>query len=170
MSVPFQNENQRVLVLIDAQNLYHSAKNLHQRFVNFKEVIDLAVGPRRLTRALAYVVASEENPKEADFFEALVNAGIQLRSKPLLIYPGGLKKADWDVGLTVDAIEMAPDVDVVVLASGDGDFLPLVISLQHTGKLVEAVAFGKTTNTKLREAVDYFYDLDQFTKKILLRK
>lgn len=167
-----KHKAQRVAVFLDVQNLYHSAKNLFRARVNFKNVLVQAVAGRQLVRAFAYVVKSEEATGEAAFFEALEQLGIELRMKDLQIYPGGLKKADWDVGLAVDAIRLSPAVDTVVLATGDGDFLPLVEYLQGHGKEVEVMAFGKSASAKLKEAADDFADISdpKFLIKISTRR
>ncbi len=158
---------QRIAIFIDVQNLYHSAKNLFGAKVNFKEVLKLIVERRILVRALAYVVKTKSG-EELPFFEALKKLGIEIREKDLQVFFGGVKKADWDVGLAVDAIRLAPSVDVVCLVSGDGDFLPLVEYLKNQGKRVEVYAFSRTTSSKLKEAADYFFDLESNPKKFLL--
>ncbi|PIR98002.1 MAG: hypothetical protein COT89_02005 [Candidatus Colwellbacteria bacterium CG10_big_fil_rev_8_21_14_0_10_42_22] len=161
------NKEQRVGVFIDIQNLYHSAKNLYGSRVNFGELLNRLTNDRRLVRAFAYVVRSDPSTGEDAFFEALEKAGIELRSKDIQIFSSGAKKADWDVGIAVDAIRMANMFDVVILVSGDGDFVPAVKYLQWgLGKGVEVAAFGKTTNAGLREAADTFIDLDTMPKII----
>lgn len=163
-------KDQRIGILIDVQNLYHSAKNLYHGRVNYRELIKNLISGRHLIRALGYVVKSEEATGESSFFEALENAGVDLRIKDLQIFPGGAKKADWDVGMAVDAIRMADFLDVIILATGDGDFIPLVEYLKWgKGRIVEVAAFGKTTSSKLRETADTFIDLEKMPK-ILLRK
>jgi uncharacterized protein (TIGR00288 family) len=164
-----KHEGQRVAVLIDAQNLYHSAKNLYQARVNFKEVLKTAVAGRSLIRAFAYVIKTKSG-EEKSFIEALKKIGIEIREKELQEYPGGFKKGDWDVGITVDAIRVSPSVDVIVLASGDGDFLQLVEYLKNQGKRVEVIAFSRTTSSKLKEAADEFFDLEIAPEKYLLIK
>jgi len=164
-----KNKDQRVSVFIDVQNLYHSAKNLHQSRVNFREIIKTAVAGRKLVRAFAYVVRTKTG-EEKPFFDALINLGIETRVKDLQEYYGGLKKADWDVGIAVDAIKTAESVDVVVLVSGDGDYTPLVEYLQNHGKRVEVIAFGKSTSSKLKEVADEFIDLEEPSDKYLLKK
>ena len=164
-----KNKEQRVAVFIDVQNLYHSAKNLYQARVNFKEILKTAVADRRLVRAFAYVVRTKTG-EERPFFDALVNLGIETRIKDLQEYYGGLKKADWDVGIAVDAIKTMHSVDVVVLISGDGDYVPLVEYLENHGKRVEAIAFGKSTSSRLRESADEFIDLEVDVDKYLLKK
>ncbi|MFA7310198.1 MAG: NYN domain-containing protein [Candidatus Paceibacterota bacterium] len=163
-----KHPEQRVGVFIDTQNLYHSAKNLYHARVNFGNLLKDAVAGRRLIRARAYVVTTESG-EEKGFFEALAKIGIETRTKDLQIFFGGAKKADWDVGMAVDAITMAPKLDTVILFTGDGDFIPLVEYLRtHGGCQVEVVSFGRSTSGKLKEATDHFLDLDQDPKRYLL--
>lgn len=164
-----KNKEQKVAVFIDVQNLYHSAKNLYQSRVNFREILKVAVDVRKLIRAFAYVVKTKTG-EEKPFFDALLALGIETRVKDLQEYYGGLKKADWDVGIAVDAIKTSPGVDVIVLISGDGDYVPLVEYLKNHGKRVEVLAFGKSTSTRLREAADEFLDLGEESDKYLLKK
>ncbi|MFH1246594.1 MAG: NYN domain-containing protein [Candidatus Liptonbacteria bacterium] len=160
--------SQRVGIFVDVQNLYHSAKNLYHGRVNYQELIKHVVGDRELIRTMAYVVRSETAVGEAQFFEALQKAGMELRLKDLQIYGDGMKKADWDVGMAVDAIRMAPFLDVIVLITGDGDFIPLVDYLKWgMGRLVEVAAFDHSTNGKLKEAADKFTALESIPRIIL---
>ncbi len=162
-----KHPDQRVAVLIDTQNLYYSAKNLFNAKVNFGAVLKSSLGDRKLIRAFAYVVQTKTG-EERPFFEALVNLGIETRIRPLQEFYGGLKKADWDVGIVVDAIRVATSVDVIVLASGDGDFIPLIEFLRNQGKKVEVIAFGKSTSSKLRETADEFVNIEDDPKKYLI--
>src|SRR3989344_4869814 len=160
---------QRVAVFIDVQNLYHSARNLFQARANFKEILKLAISNRNPIRAFAYVVRTKTG-EEKPFFDALTKLGIETRERDLQEFYGGMKKADWDVGIVIDAIRISSSVDVIVLASGDGDFIPLVEYLKNYGKRVEVLSFGKTTSLKLKEAADEFIDLDLEPDKFLLKK
>ena len=159
---------QRVGVLIDVQNLYHSAKNLYQARVNFRAILKSAVNDRNLIRAFAYVIKTKTG-EEKPFFEALIGLGIETRVKELQEFYGGFKKGDWDVGITIDAVRKAPSVDTIVLASGDGDFLQLTDYLKNQGKRVEIIAFGRSSSAKLKETVDEFIDLEKNPKKYLLK-
>jgi len=162
-------KEQRVEVLIDVQNLYYSARNLYGRKVNFGEVLKTGVSGRKFIRAFAYVVRTKTG-EEKPFFDALTKLGIETRVRDLQEFYGGAKKADWDVGIVIDAIRTAASLDVIVLASGDGDFIPLVEYLKNYGKRVEVLSFGKTTSLKLKEAADEFIDLDLEPEKFLLKK
>lgn len=164
-----KHSGQRVGVLIDVQNLYHSAKNLYNSRVNFGEILKLAVGGRNLIRAFAYVVRTKTGEEKA-FFDALINLGIETRVRDLQEFYGGQKKADWDVGIVIDAVRMAPSIDTLVLVSGDGDFVSLIEYLKNQGKRVEAIAFGRSASGKLKEEVDEFIDLEKSPKKYLLKK
>jgi len=164
-----KHKEQRVGIFIDAQNLYHSGKNLYHSKVNFGKIVEDALEGRKLVRALAYVIKTESG-EESGFFDALVKMGIETKIKDLQIFSSGAKKADWDVGLAIDAVKMAPKLDSVILVTGDGDFVPLVEYLQmNEGCQVEVVSFGKSTSAKLIEATDHFMDLDLTPNKYLLR-
>ena len=161
-----KQKEQRVAVFIDTSNLYHSAKNLYRRKVNFGAVLKDAVAGRKLVRAVAYVVTSEGG-EEKNFFEALTKLGIETKIKELQVFADGAKKGDWDVGIAVDAIRMAPRIDALILVTGDGDFVPLVEYLKTTTQ-VEIMAFGKSTSMKLKEVTDDFVDLGVNSKKYLI--
>ncbi len=162
-----KHPDQRVGVFVDMGNMYHSAKNLFGARVNFANVLEAAVAGRKLIRASAYVVKSQ-SPEEETFFEALDKQGFEVKMKDLQIFVGGMKKGDWDVGIAIDAIKMASALDVIVLVTGDGDFIPLVKYLQYHGNQVEVVAFDETASSRLKEEADAFLDLSADKRNFLL--
>jgi uncharacterized LabA/DUF88 family protein len=163
-----KQKDQRVGVFIDTQNLYHTAKNLYKKKVNFGSVLKDALAGRQLIRAIAYVITTE-NGDETDFLEALGKAGIETKAKDLQIFYDGSKKADWDIGLAIDAVTMAPKLDAIVIVSGDGDFVPLCNFLRyHHGVQVEVMTFGKSASLSLKEIADEFIDLSANPKKYLI--
>ncbi|MEN9342264.1 MAG: hypothetical protein RIQ54_520 [Candidatus Parcubacteria bacterium] len=165
---PLSHAHQRVGIFVDVQNLYHSSKNLYRGRVNYPELIKHLTGDRQLIRSMAYVVKSDSALGESSFFEALEKAGMELRMKDLQIYPDGTKKADWDIGMAVDAIRMASFLDVVILVTGDGDFLPLVDYLKWgVGRFVEVAAFRRSTSSKIQEVADRFVNLEDVPRIIL---
>ncbi len=165
-----KHTEQRVGILVDVSNMYHSAKNLYGRKVNFKEILLKAVANRKLIRATAYAIKTE-NQEELPFTEALEQQGFEVKMKDLQIFAGGVKKADWDVGIAIDAIKLADKLDVIVLVSGDGDYVPLVSYLQNNkGCLVEIMAFRKTCSAKLIEEADDFIDLSSNRKFLIYSK
>jgi len=163
-----KHKEQRISVYIDVGNLYHSAKNLYNARVNFEKILETAVADRKLVRAIAYVIKSQSE-EEAYFFEALAKQGFEIRAKDLQVFPGGVKKGDWDVGMAIDAIKMADKLDTIVIASGDGDFLPLVRYLQENkGCLVEIMAFAESVSHRLIEEADEFINLSKDKRRYLI--
>jgi len=127
------------------------------------------MSPRaRLLRASEDDNVSGGLSPEASFFDALLKAGLELRMKDLQIYAGGMKKADWDVGMAVDAIRMSSFLDVIILVTGDGDFLPLVDYLKWgAGRLVEVAAFRRSASSKIQEAADRFINIEDIPRAIM---
>jgi uncharacterized LabA/DUF88 family protein len=164
----FVFKDQKVGVFIDVQNLYYSAKNLYNAKVNFANVLKAVVGQRKLIRAVAYVIKTEAMT-EKSFFEALEKIGFEVKAKDLQIFYGGAKKGDWDVGIAMDIIEMAPKLDVIILVSGDGDFVPLLEHAQSAGCKIEAAAFGRSASSKLKDVVSVFTDLDVNKERYLMK-
>ena len=126
------------------------------------------MGDRKLIRAIGYGIKTLEGQEEK-FFEALGKQGFEVKTKDLQIFPGGAKKGDWDVGITVDAIKMSKSLDVIILMSGDGDYIPLVNYIQSTtGCRVEVIAFLESTSARLVEEVDEFTNISSDKKKFLI--
>lgn len=163
----FKHKDQRVGIFIDTQNMYYSARYLFQRKVNFKNIVEDAIAGRQLIRALAYVVSTKD-ASEKPFFEALQKSGIETREKELMEYASGHKKADWDVGLAIDVVQMLDVLDVVVIISGDGDYIPLIEHIQSRGRIAEVMGFGETTSSALVNYVDDYIDLSQNKKRYLI--
>lgn len=163
-----KHKDQRVGIFIDTQNLYHSAKNLYNAKVNFGNVVKDALSGRVLIRTIAYVITTESG-EEQSFFEALEKLGIETKTKDLQVFYGGAKKADWDVGMAIDTIKLAPKLDSIVLATGDGDFIPLAEYLRSREAVqVEIISFGRSSSGKLKECVDDFIDMDDDPKRYLI--
>ncbi len=161
-------KKQRVGVFVDVQNLYYSAKFLYKAKVNFRTIMSEAVRGRSLIRGIAYVIKADVKD-EANFFDALKGLGYEVKAKDLQVFYGGAKKGDWDIGIAMDMIELAPKLDAIVLVSGDGDFVPLVMHVKHAlGCFVEIMAFGKSCSQKLIENTDNFIDMDINPNKFLI--
>jgi uncharacterized protein (TIGR00288 family) len=162
-----QFPQQRVGVFVDIQNMYYSARAVYDKKVNFKNVLDQAVAGRHLVRAFAYGITTEE-AHEGEFHEALASQGFEVKTKPLQTFVGGQKKGDWDVGIAMDVLRLEPKIDVAVLISGDGDFIPLVHFAQRQGLRVEIISFRESTSSALVEAADSFFDLSSEPQRFLI--
>jgi uncharacterized LabA/DUF88 family protein len=158
---------QRVAILADAQNLYHSAQSLYSRNIDYSSLLEKAVSDRDLTRAIAYVVRAD-SPDEESFFDALVDIGFETKIRDIKTFGDGSKKADWDVGMSLDAVTLANHVDTIVLCTGDGDFSRLCSHLRHEGVRVEVIAFRESTADELVAAADNFLDMSERQDTFLL--
>lgn len=158
---------QRVAVLIDTQNMYHSAKHLFGAKLAFGKAVEAVAGERPILRAIAYVAKSKTG-EETAFFDALKEMGIELKIKDVQEFSSGAKKADWDVGMAVDAVKLGEKVDVIILMTGDGDFVPLVEYLHGRGVIVEVAAFAESTNAGLKAIADRFFDISTSGRQFLI--
>jgi uncharacterized LabA/DUF88 family protein len=157
--------SERVVVLIDNQNIYYSVRRLYGGSIDYHYLINQLVGRRKLVKVSAFVVSGHSGEKP--FFEALKKLGIKLRTKKVRIFQNGTKEADGDMGLAIEAIMLADYTDTIIIVSGDGDFIPLVKYLKNVcGKRVEVAAFGCHTSRRLKLIADQFYDLGRLPKVI----
>ncbi len=167
--------NQRVAVFLDIQNLYYSARDVFGRKVNFEAVLNKILRDRVLIRAIAYLVRLK-GVEQKGFINTLKSIGYQVKVKDPKIFKrfddnGNLWttiKADWDMGIAMDAIALSEKMDVAILISGDGDFTDLVRYLHTKGVKVEIVAFKQTAAKELIEVSDEFIDLTNFGEEIFL--
>lgn len=167
MKKSVKHPDQRVGIFIDVSNMYMSAQGLYNTNVDFKQVMKTAVAGRKLIRAFAYVIETEEG-KEKDFINVLEELGYEVRTKPLQIFKGGAKKGDWDVGLAIDVVRLMPMLDTAVIVSGDGDYVDLLEYLRGHGRRTEVMAFRQTTSKRLLDETDEFVDLSEDKKKYLI--
>jgi len=149
----------RVGVFIDVQNMYYAARLLKGK-LDFDALMQAAVNGRRLIKATAYVVETKEID-QSQFIAMLQKRAIEVRRKTLRIRVDGSMKGDWDMELALDILDAAPDLDVVVLVSGDGDFTSLAKRVKSMGPRVEVIAFPRNTAKSLVGAADHFQPLDR---------
>src|SRR3954468_3529981 len=157
---------QRLGIFVDVQNMFYSAKLLHQSKVDYGRLLREITGTRHLVRAIAYIV-QKPDVNQAGFHEALSRFGYELKIKELKIRPdpegrsGTTAKGSWEIGLTIDALMMAPKLDTVTLVTGDGDYVPLVECLKLHGCRVEVVSFERSTAGELIKAADQYIPIQE---------
>ena len=154
----------RVGLFVDTQNLYHSARDLLERTVNFETVLKVATEDRELVHAISYTVERENEATARPFIFKLSALGYKVRRMNLTVHhvtDGGkaIYEGNWDMGIVADMVRLMDHLDVVVLGSGDGDFTDVVEVLQERGKRVEVIAFREHTAQKLIDAADRFTHL-----------
>ena len=150
---------QRVGILVDVQNMFYSAYDCFRGRLNYKKLLETASAGRQVVRALAYAMRDGNN--QSSFFTMLREVGFELRTKEPRVRPDGTRKGGWDIGIAIDALTLAPKLDVVALVSGDGDFLDLVHALKARGVRVEVFAFERNCGRHLREAADHFVPIGE---------
>ncbi len=130
----------RVAVFVDVQNIYYTVKQTHGCHFDYKAFWDQVTTGRQVVRAFAYAI-DRADQRQIRFQQILESIGFEVKLKPFIQRSDGSAKGDWDVGITLDMIELATEVDVAVLASGDGDF-DLVVQKLRDNHGVEVEVYG----------------------------
>lgn len=153
-------EKERIALFVDSQNLYYSARTGYAAKVNYEKLLRLITGTRNLVKAYAYIV----QPPEGDvkpFATSLERIGYLVKTKDVRTRANGSAKANWDMGMALDILGTLDRVDTIVLASGDGDFVPLIDFIKGSNKRVEIFAFPDNTAYDLKEKADHFEPLGE---------
>ena len=150
----------RVAVFVDVQNVYYTVKQSHGCHFDYKAFWDQVTAGREVVRAFAYAIDLRDQ-KQIGFQQILESIGFEVKLKPFIQRSDGSAKGDWDVGITLDMIELAQDVDVAVLASGDGDFDLVVTKLRDAhGVEVEVYGARELTAATLIQAATRFVPIE----------
>lgn len=150
---------ERVGIFVDVQNMFYAARQYGAR-LDFEKLLQAAVGDRRLIKAVAYVIQTPE-VDQTGFVAMLQQRSYQVRRKDLRLRSDGSAKGDWDMGMAIDMLGIADKLDVIVLVSGDGDFVALVNLLKEIGPRVEVFSFPHNTARDLMEVADRYYAIDE---------
>jgi len=153
-------KKERIALFVDSQNLYYSARMGYAAKVNYEKLIRLITENRKMVKAFAYIV----QPPEGDvkpFATSLERIGYIVKTKDVRTRSDGSAKANWDMGIALDILGILDHVDTIVLASGDGDFAPLVDFIKGKNKRVEIFAFADNTAYDLKEKADKFVPLGE---------
>lgn len=145
-------------VFVDVSNLFYSAKSAGVE-VNYCRLLEHAVAGRDLIRASAYTGVDPENPNQRKFIDFLKANGYKIICKDIHKYESGRIKANLDIEMAVDIMLLSENLDVVVLVSGDGDFVRLIEAVQMKGVRCEVIGFGISTSNELIEAADQFTEI-----------
>ena len=130
----------KIAVFVDVQNIYYTCRQAYERQFNYRYLWDLIASEGDIHKAYAYAIHRGDD-KQLKFQNALKHIGFTLKLKPYIQRADGSAKGDWDVGICIDVMDTAPDVDRVVLLSGDGDFDLLLERIKRAHN-IEAEVFG----------------------------
>ncbi len=153
-------KKEKLALFVDSQNLYYSARMGYAAKVNYEKLLNLITENRKLVKAYAYIV----QPPEGDvkpFATSLERIGYIVKTKDVRTRSDGSAKANWDMSIALDILGILDHVDTIVLASGDGDFVPLVDFIKAKNKRVEIFAFAENTAYDLKEKADKFEPLGE---------
>ena len=151
----------RVAIFVDVQNVYYTVKQIYGCHFDYRAFWDQVTEGREVVRAFAYAI-DRKDQKQIRFQQILESIGFEVKLKPFIQRSDGSAKGDWDVGITLDMIELANEVDVAVLASGDGDFDLVVRKLRDAhGVEVEVYGARKLTAATLIQAATRFVPIEQ---------
>ena len=151
---------EKVVLFVDVQNVYYTTKQAFGRNFDYNEFWQQATSNRQVVKAIAYAI-NRGDAKQKEFQNILRAIGFEVKLKPFIQRSDGTAKGDWDVGITIDALEYSKDADVVILVSGDGDFDLLVNKLKlDNDKRVEVYGVESLTALSLVNAASEFVSID----------
>ena len=156
----------KVSLFVDVQNIYYTTRHVYQHNFDYNQFWAMATKNRTIAHAYAYAI-DRGDEKQRQFQNILRAIGFQVKLKPFIQRKDGSAKGDWDVGITLDVVEAAAETDIILLASGDGDFDQLLerVKLRHN---VETEVYGvpQLTAASLIDACDRYIPI---TEKLLLK-
>ncbi len=151
---------EKIAILVDVQNIYYTTRQAFGRQFDYRAFWKTATSNRAVVSAIAYAIEPSSD-KQASFQQILREIGFEVKLKPYIQRSDGSAKADWDVGITLDMMEVAEGVDTILLASGDGDF-DLAIDRARLRHEVKTEVFGvrSLTASSLIRSTDVFVPID----------
>ncbi len=151
----------KIAIFVDVQNIYYTTRDIYQRQFNYRRLWELINKQGEVVSANAYAIHRVDD-KQHKFREALKHIGFTVKLKPYIQRHDGSAKGDWDVGITIDVMEIAPNIDKVVLLSGDGDFSLLLTKINHAYDVKSDVYAVKPLTAKsLIDSATRFYAIDE---------
>jgi uncharacterized LabA/DUF88 family protein len=161
---PGEWPGQRVALFVDTQNLFYAARDAAGRFLDYDHLLRTAARGRHLQAATAYVVEREGESTAHGFITRLSAIGYRVRRRFVRVHRADdqgrtVLEGDWDMGIAADIVRAWDHADVIVLASGDGDFVPLLELAQQRGRRVEVIAFREASAQTLIDLADRFIHL-----------
>ena len=156
-----QSNKPSAAVFVDVQNIYYTCRDSFRRQFNYQALWDALSSQYQIEHAYAYAIDKGDN-KQQNFQNALQRIGFTVKLKPFIQRSDGSAKGDWDVGITIDVMEFAPEVEHIILLSGDGDF-DMLMKKVHSKYQCQTHAFGVQglTANSLIQSVNNFYRIDE---------
>ncbi|MBO1254719.1 NYN domain-containing protein [Alteromonas sp. 5E99-2] len=146
----------KIAIFADVQNIYYTTRDTYQRSFNYRAFIERLKETYTIEYAYAYAIDKGDS-QQIKFQNALRHIGFEVKLKPFIQRQDGTAKGDWDVGITIDMLDKAPDVDEVLLLSGDGDFSILLDTVNKKYGCRTSVygVLNLTSNTLINSASEF---------------
>ena len=166
MNIEKKTEQKTISIFVDVQNVYYTSRQAFKRNFNYNKFWSMVTKDRKILNAIAY--ATHRNDKKQIEFQNILRAiGFKVKLKPYITRADGTAKADWDVGIAIDVMELAETSDIIILVSGDGDFDMLLshVKQKHDTKFELYSVENLTSISLIREASRYFPITDDLLLK-----
>ncbi len=151
----------KIAIFVDVQNIYYTTRQTYGRQFNYRKLIERISAEGEIVSATAYAIHRGDE-KQLKFQNALKQMGFTVKLKPYIQRSDGSAKGDWDVGIAIDVLEAAKDVDTVVLLSGDGDFDLLLEKIKKDYAIsTEVYGVPALTANSLIEAANIYHRIDE---------
>ena len=151
----------KVSIFVDVQNIYYTTKQQFKGNFDYNKFWKIVTFQRQVVGAFAYTT-DRGNEKQIQFQNILRAIGFEVKLKPFISRSDGSSKGDWDVGITIDIMEYAPKSDVIVLASGDGDFDILIKRIRNLhNNETEIYGVSNLTANSLKKVTSNYFPIDQ---------
>lgn len=150
----------KIAIFADVQNIYYTTRQAYGKQFNYRKLWQIIKMQGEITHAFAYAIDKGDN-QQKKFQDVLKHLGFEVKLKPFIQRSDGSAKGDWDVGITIDIMEIAPDVDTIILLSGDGDFAILLDKVKLSFSVqTEAYGVPKLTAKSLVDSCTLFHPID----------
>lgn len=152
---------EKIVILVDVQNVYYTSREAYQRNFDYNAFWRVVTENREVVKAIAYAI-DRGDEKQRQFQNILRAIGFEVKLKPFIQRADGTAKGDWDVGITIDALEYSKEADTVILVSGDGDFSLLLDTLTNKhGVNTEVFGVPQLTAASLINSAGEFFPIDR---------
>jgi len=161
MKGAFRKKMESVSIFVDVQNVYYTTKDAYDCHFDYNKFWQKATQNRKVIKAIAYAI-NRGDEKQLQFQRVLRGIGFDVKLKPYIQRADGSSKGDWDVGITLDVIELASCSDTIILVSGDGDFDVLATRVRNGyNRHVEVYGVPLLTAKSLVDAASSFIPIDE---------
>jgi uncharacterized LabA/DUF88 family protein len=153
--------SKRIAIFADVQNIYYTTRQAYGRQFDYRKLWQRISSEGEIISATAYAIHRGDS-KQLKFQKALRDIGFTVKLKPYIQRSDGSTKGDWDVGIAIDAMEVAREVDTLILLSGDGDFDLLLDKLNNEhGVSTEVYGVPALTANSLIDSASIYHRIEE---------